>query len=131
MNLNYSITTGKITQDDGTVVATGWSGNNANPTYNPSKVHGKNNPAMTKVRNIGSLPVGVYSVGAWGDHPPLGKHSALLTQISGETYGRSGFAIHGPSSKIYGEESRGCIVVPHDPRLEIEALKPDTVTVTE
>jgi len=120
MNLNYQITSGIMSQDDSTQVATGWSGNGL----------GKNQPEMTNVHNVGPLPVGTYSVGEWSDHPHVGPNSARLTQTSGESFGRDGFFIHGPGTTDYGQESKGCIVIPHNDRLKVIALNPDQITVT-
>ena len=120
MNLNYSQSTGAITQDDSTIIATGWAG----------KGGGKNNPAMQNIKSTGPLPQGVYSTGPWQIHPRLGPLAARLIQISGETYGRDEFFIHGPSSKNYGQESKGCIIVPRKEREKVAALLPTTITVT-
>jgi hypothetical protein len=56
---------------------------------------------------------------------------AELLQVQGETFGRSAFFIHGPSSKHYGEESMGCIVVPRPGRTHVKELDPKTITVKE
>lgn len=120
MNINFSQSSGKITDDNGKLIATGWAGHGL----------GKNNPDWENVHDVGPLPKGLYRVGAWGDHPPLGPNSAPLTQVAGGTYGRSGMYIHGPGTTDYGQESKGCIVVPHDERLRIITLNPNTVTVT-
>lgn len=130
MNLNFSQTKGYVTKDDGSFVAAGWAGNNGGD-HNPDGIHGRCNHAMEAIRNIGPLPCGTYQVGAWGDHPPLGPYSAPLTQIAGKTYGRSGFYIHGPGGADPANCSRGCIVIPHDARLAVIALDPQTITVTE
>ncbi len=132
MNLNFSQSTGLITQDDGTSVAVGWAGNDSNPE-NPARIQGKLNPAQQALHKIGPLPQGVYSVGAWEEkHAHLGPMVAHLTQTSGETFGRDAFYIHGPDRDpaMYGQESLGCIVVPHTGRQAIKDLAPDTVTVT-
>jgi len=120
MNLNFSQLTGTITQDDGRVVAVGWSGCG----------DGKRNPEMQGVVDVGPLPRGVYKVGGWGDHPPLGQNSTPLTQISGESYGRDSFYIHGTSLDHPGQESHGCVVVPHGMRLMIQAILPEGSTLT-
>jgi len=122
MNLNFSQTTGAITKDDGRWIATGWAGRGL----------GKNNPEDQGIRNTGPLPRGVYAVGSWGDHPVVGPNSAALTAISGETYGRSGFYIHGPGTADYGQESKGCIVIPRGMRLMVQAIlvEGSTLTVT-
>ena len=120
MNLNYCQTTGLMTQDDGTQVAKGWAG----------RQDGKNEHEMESVHNTGPLPCGTYDVGAWGDHGALGPDSAPLTQTSGESFGRNGFYIHGPGTTDYGQESKGCIVIPRSERLVVEGLAPDTITVS-
>lgn len=124
MNLNFSQSTGNITTDSGALVAKGWAGNG----------DGKNNPNMQSVHNVGPLPQGVYRVDPWEEnHGGLGPIVAHLEQISGETFGRSAFYIHGPSmdKAHYGQESKGCIVIPRDQRLAVRARKPDTITVTK
>jgi hypothetical protein len=130
MNLNFSQSTGKVTEDDGTLVATGFAGNDSRPGVNPNHAHGYLNPAAEYLHNIGPLPKGTYSVGAWGSHPPLGAHSAPLTQTSGQTFGRKGFFIHGPSLDDPLNSSEGCIVISHLQRLAVEALAPSQITVT-
>jgi hypothetical protein len=131
MNLNYQITTGQLTDDDGNLVATGFSGNNSRPLVNPNQIQGMNNPDEVSVHKIGPLPPGTYDVGTWGTHTDLGPISATLTQTSGETYGRGEFYIHGPSTdpNQYWNSSEGCICIPHDERLKVMNLNPDQITV--
>jgi hypothetical protein len=52
---------------------------------------------------------------------------APLTQIEGESYGRSNFWIHGPakSASRYGQESLGCIVIPFGGRVKAKDLLPE------
>lgn len=126
MNLNYSQSSGAITKDDGTLVTHGWAGHG----------NGKNNPTMQDQHELGPLPRGVYAVGKWeARHGNLGPIVASLTQTSGNTFGRSAFYIHGPDTnpKEYGQESKGCIVIPRPGRLAVKALlvgPSDTITVT-
>lgn len=129
VNLNYSQSSGLVTDSEGTIVAHGWAGNH----------EGKNNPDMQDKHNIGPLPRGLYRVGPWhthgtipGESGRLGPMVAHLEQIEGETFGRSAFFIHGPSSNPvrHGEESQGCIVIPYVERKAVRDLNPDTVTVT-
>jgi hypothetical protein len=129
-NLNYSQTSGQITDDDGNLIATGFAGNDSRPIVNPNRIHGFNNPDAQNLHKIGPLPQGVYEVGSWGDHPPLGLFSATLTQISRESYGRDGFWIHGESSTDPLNSSEGCIVLGHSDRLAVMNLNPQTITVT-
>ena len=121
ITLTYSQTRGSVTDESGALIAEGWSGHGA----------GKNNPDMQDAHNLGPLPQGLYRVGPWQTHPRLGPICAPLTQIEGETFGRSAFWIHGPSTapSHYGQESEGCIVVPRADRLAIQALGPGFVRV--
>jgi hypothetical protein len=131
MNLNFQITAGEITQDDGTVITDqAFAGNDSRPEVNPDHIQGRNNPAYVALHKIGPLPPGVYRFGPWGHHPGLGDHVASLTQIEGETYGRNAFYMHGASSVDPLNSSEGCVVVPHGPRVQIEQMDPDTLTVT-
>jgi hypothetical protein len=125
MNLNYSQTTGHVTDDTGSRLANGWAGHGA----------GKNNPTMQDVHNIGPLPQGKYNLSGWFNHPRLGPMVARLTQVEGETFGRDAFFIHGASKDPakYGQESEGCIVLPRQERDKISILTPGpghTITVT-
>jgi hypothetical protein len=110
--LTYSQTHGTFS-DAGEVIARGWAGRGL----------GKNNPAMEDAHCIGPLPKGVYTIGPWeAQHGRLGTLVAPLIQVSGETFGRSAFFIHGPASdpEHYGQESMGCTVVPRADRLKIK-----------
>ena len=133
LTLTYSQADGTLTNDEGNVIANGWAGHG----------QGKNNPFMENVHNIGPLPRGLYRVGPWGCGDPtkpdyvkgypknLGPLIASLTQIEGETYGRSDFFIHGPDRDPahYGQESRGCTVVPRPQREVVHNLAPDFIRV--
>ena len=122
MNINYDQATGHITDEGENLLAVGWAGNG----------DGKNNPAMQDVHNTGPLPQGLYEVADWEhDHNGLGHDVVALHQVEGETFGRDDFFIHGPSVNPdhYGQESKGCIVVPREDRLKLEAMKPAYVRV--
>ena len=115
--LTYYQSTGKILDPEGLLVATGWAG----------RGEAKNQPTCDHMRCEGPLPKGVYVVGVWDNHPRLGPMVAPLTQISGETHGRSAFFFHGPSSNPAheGQESMGCIVVPRPGRVEVKKAAPE------
>ena len=75
-----------------------------------------NNPYSTALKTAksphkhgGPLPIGKYRIEPPGRHPHLGL-SAQLTQVSGSTYGRGGFFIHGRGP----HGSDGCIVPMHN-----------------
>lgn len=113
--------TGAILDETGHQIAIGWAGNG----------EGRNNPAMQSVHDVGPLPQGVYRVNPWEEtHGHLGPMVAPLIQIEGETFGRSAFFIHGPSRGAnYGQESKGCIVVPRPLRAKIKAGAPNFLKV--
>ena len=112
LTLTYSQSTGALVDADKGVVAQGWAGNG----------EGKNNPAMQEVHEVGPLPQGLYDLGPWEQfHPGLGPLVCRLTQVEGETFGRDGFFIHGASQVLdpahgYGQESKGCLVLPRSQR---------------
>lgn len=120
-NLTYNQTTGHLTNDDGVLVAEGWAG----------KGEGRNNHAMQEVSCVGPLPCGKYAVQPWeAMHPGLGPLVARLIQIEGDNFHRDGFFIHGPSKgENYGEESKGCIIIPRPMRNYVNSLNPQTITV--
>lgn len=92
----------------------GYSGNAA----------GKNNPDLQHVQGVGPIPEGAYLIGepsASLDHGPVALHLVPLTGT--QTYGRSGFLMHGDSIGAPGTASHGCIIVPRPLR---EAARDDT-----
>jgi len=121
LTLTYSQSAGLITNNDGATVALGWAGHG----------QGLNNPIMEDVQAVGPLPRGLYRVGKWQNHPRLGPMCAPLTQIEGETFGRSGFWVHGPAidPRRTGQESEGCIVIPRPGRQAVHDLNPDQIQV--
>lgn len=145
LNINSSQSTGVWTKDNGIVIVSPgccWSGNDSNPNVNPDCIHGKNNPLAESEHCIGPTPKGLWRFGEWAFTPEdvarlgypahLGLITCHLTQIGGESYGRDGFYVHGPSSDpaLYGQESEGCQVMLHNYRVAIAAMLPDTLTVT-
>ena len=133
MNINFKISSGTITTDDGQLLTSqAFAGNNSRPKVNPANIPGRNNVAYVALHFIGPLPPGVYSFGPWGHHDGLGDHVSSLTMIpgTGTSYGRGGFYMHGMSTTDPLNSSEGCVCVPHDPRVLIESMKPDTLTVT-
>jgi hypothetical protein len=133
INITFQISTGYITDDAGNLLSSvAYAGNDSRTPQNPDHIQGKNNPEMTGIEFIGPLPVGVYNVGPFGNYPVVGVNAAKLSQMSGESYGRGDFYIHGqenPNSINFGQESEGCLVVPHSDRLIIAALIPTQLTV--
>lgn len=106
----YSQKTGDLEQD-GTHVATGYSGAG----------EGKNNPSLQNVRNAGPIPQGDWTITG----PPVntedhGPYVLRLNPAAGtETFGRSGFLIHGDSKEHPGGASEGCVILPRPVREQV------------
>ncbi|HXX71107.1 MAG TPA: tlde1 domain-containing protein [Candidatus Acidoferrum sp.] len=106
----YAQKTGEL-QQDGKPVAHGYSGAGA----------GKNNPAMQEVPNVGPIPQGEWTIFGppvnTDDHGPyvLTLRPALAT----ETFGRSGFLMHGDSIEAPGCASHGCVILPRPAREQV------------
>ena len=74
----------------------------------------KNDPSKQSERGVGPIPVGTYVIGQPFTHATAGTLMMRLSPLAGtNTFGRSGFLIHGDSRKMPGSASRGCIVLPH------------------
>ena len=77
--------------------------------------------------------VGVYTIGSWIDHPRLGRMVAFLTpDAENQMFGRGDFYIHGASvnPEHYGQESKGCIVLPHTDRQIVKDSGETRIQVT-
>lgn len=73
---------------------------------------GKNNPDAQSVRAHGPIPVGHWRIGRSFNHLRFGPLVSRLNAMPGtETYGRSGFLIHGDSKTRPGDASSGCIIL--------------------
>lgn len=106
----YAQKTGDL-QQDGNHVASGYSGSG----------EGKNNPQMEAVPNVGPIPKGNWTIAgppiSTRDHGPyvLKLHPTPET----ETFERSGFLMHGDSTKSPGSASRGCVILPRPVREQV------------
>lgn len=84
-------------------IAIGYSG------FGPAK----NDPAAQRLAGLGPIPRGAYLLGTLSDnedHGPLAIH--LLPLTGTDTFGRSGFLVHGDSIEHPGGASHGCIILP-------------------
>ncbi|MDR3720109.1 MAG: DUF2778 domain-containing protein [Candidatus Acidoferrales bacterium] len=106
----YAQKTGEL-QQDGKHVANGYSGAGV----------GKNNPAMQQVPNVGPIPRGDWTIAG----PPVNTHDhgpyvlALKPAPTTETFGRSGFLVHGDSIESLGCASHGCVIMPRPVREQV------------
>lgn len=97
---NYQQDNGLLTRD-GVHCGTGYSG------HGP----GRNNPAMEAVHNVGPIPRGKYTIGAFFDDPggkgPIVCH--LTPDPENEMHGRAGLMMHGNNAS--NDASHGCMVL--------------------
>jgi hypothetical protein len=106
----YAQATGALLQD-GHQVATGYSGAD----------EGKNNPAMQAVHDVGPIPQGDWTI----EGPPIdtAEHGpfvlTLTPSAATNTFGRSGFLMHGDSIRAPGTASKGCIIMAHVAREQV------------
>ena len=87
---------------------------------------GKNNPDMQAVAGQGPIPQGRWTIGGPPENmiPGPGIYVLHLTPAAGtNTFGRSEFLIHGDSSSHPGCASHGCIIMPHDTRVQVWTSK--------
>lgn len=86
------------------VIASGYSGAG----------RGKNNPDYQSVPDQGPIPQGQWLIcGPPIDTPSHGPYVLHLAPCENtNTFGRSGFLIHGDSKQHPGEASHGCIILP-------------------
>lgn len=106
----YVQKTGEL-QHDGAHVAIGYSGRD----------DGKNNPSMQAVPNVGPIPAGSWTiVGPPVNTPDHGPYVLRLEPTVGtNTFGRSGFLMHGDSVASPGCASHGCIIMPRNVREQV------------
>jgi hypothetical protein len=82
---------------------------------------GKNNPQLQALHDVGPIPQGGWTING----PPFNssQHGAYVLRLepaaTTETFGRSGFLMHGDSIALPGCASRGCIVMPRDVREQV------------
>jgi hypothetical protein len=114
----YHIRSGEWFTPEGTLLAICHSG------------HGvaMNDPARCSERNVGPIPPGFYDLGPAYHHPKTGPISMRLTPHPGtNTFGRSGFLVHGPNSTPDpADDSEGCPIMTRGPRALL-ALSTDRV----
>lgn len=82
----------------------------------------RDDPDATALKGQGPIPVGIYRALAPRTHPTLGPVAIPLeAHPSTETYGRSGFYIHGDNGRADYSASSGCIVCQRSARLRVAA----------
>ena len=106
----YAQKTGELQQNE-QHVATGYSGTG----------EGKNNPDMQSVRNVGPIPQGDWTIAG----PPVNtaEHGPYVLRLmpndGTQTFGRSGFLMHGDAKNAPGTASQGCVIMPRNVREQV------------
>jgi len=106
----YAQKTGSLLQD-GDRVGNGYSGFQ----------EGKNNPDMQAVPDVGPIPQGDWTIVG----PPINttEHGPFVLRlepsVGTDTFGRSGFLMHGDSIEAPGCASKGCVIMPRAVREQV------------
>jgi len=112
--------TGEVIAPDGEVLGSGYSG------HGP----GVDNPADQAIPNVGPIPVGQWIIGPLEDGGHLGPDVLPLFAAPGtETFGRTGFFIHGDNAQMNHTGSEGCLVLPRAWRILIGQSTDRTLVV--
>lgn len=111
----YKQRTGELTHD-GQHIWDGYSGFE----------EGKNAPEAQNVPNVGPIPQGAWTIDKPAyDSPDHGPHvMRLIPKPETNTFGRSGFLMHGDSVQHAGSASHGCIIMPRFVRDQV-STSPD------
>lgn len=104
----YFQKSGRLTLN-GKEVGRGYSGNG----------DGLNNPSKEKVKDVGPIPAGLWTIGPAFKHDSKGPTVMRLTPDGHRAHGRDGFLIHGDNKKMDNSASEGCIILPLDVRKKI------------
>lgn len=93
----------------------------------------KNNTHYQDIHDEGPIPVGVWSIQGppidTSSHGPFVLH--LFAESATQTFGRSGFLIHGDSKIAPGNASLGCIVLDRSAREKIWEIKDSVLRVID
>jgi hypothetical protein len=107
---SYAQKNGEL-QQDGKHVAMGYSGT----------AEGKNNPEKQEVHNVGPIPQGDWTI--VGPPANTAEHGPYVLSLKPapdtNTFGRSGFLMHGDSIQSPGSASQGCIIMPRPVREQV------------
>jgi hypothetical protein len=110
--ITFDRKSGRLTDAHGKLIATVWSGHGA----------AANDPSREREKGVGPLPSGDYKAGHPRDGGHLGPFVLDLVQISGESYGRGLFRVHGDHANDTDHSaSDGCIIASLLVRQRIDA----------
>jgi hypothetical protein len=120
----FESSTGNFFTPDKQLRSRGYAGGNCGK--NPE---GRNNPDMQDQAKIGPLPEGLYTRGKLVPQSRLGKDAIeLIPDPNNEMFDRSDFFLHGDTVPS-GNASEGCIIQPHDARMEFNSSDDDQIQV--
>lgn len=117
----YSQATGELKNDNGKLVATGYSG--LGPSFND----GRNNPDMETIKGAGPIPRGLWKIGTFSYSDNVGPVSAHLSPINHDAHGRTAFMIHGNNQT--NNASHGCVILDRPTREKIRDSGDDSLMV--
>ena len=108
----YTQSNGEMQDPTGAVVGAGYSGA-------PQHV---NDASAEQIPGVGPCPRGLYTFGpSWTDGH-LGTVVMALTPVAPfDAYGRSLLRLHGDNALGNQSASEGCIIMPHDVRVNMDA----------
>jgi hypothetical protein len=113
MSWTFETSTGGFYQPDSSLIAHGYSGGNCGK--NPEWV----NNSESEQNHGATIPQGLYHRGVLVPHSQLGVDAIqLVPDQSTVLYGRSGFYVHGDNQDCNKSASEGCIILPHDIRMQ-------------
>jgi hypothetical protein len=108
MPWTFEIATGNLLDPDGALLATGYSGNGV----------GRNNTMYQSTKDVGPIPIGVYTIGPAINSPEMGPIAMPLTPDPlNEMFDRDGFFMHGDNSTHTASD--GCIIMPPNARQQV------------
>jgi len=113
MPWTFENSTGRLLDPDGNFVEKGYAGGDKG-----QHPEGVNNPAYQYTKDIGPLPVGIYTIGEPVEHSQLGILAIPLEpDPSNDMHGRGDFYCHGDKIGAPGCASDGCIIMSHSTRV--------------
>lgn len=108
MSWRYVQAEGTLINPAGELAGTGYSGSPL----------ARNDSAQEAVANVGPIPRGSWHMAALIAKSEHGPYAIVLLPRNGtNTYGRSGFLMHGDEIAHPGFASHGCIIQPHPTRV--------------
>jgi hypothetical protein len=88
----------------------------------------RNRPESEHIQNRGPIPRGRYNIEYVGNYPGRGPMVFRLLPVQGtNTYGRSGFLIHG--NNAINDASTGCIIMSPETRRILQGANGHILTV--